>query len=201
MQKQKITRSAKISKPSVPQTAGKLRIIGGIWRSRQLPVIDAEGLRPTTDRVRETLFNWLQSDLPFSRCLDLFAGSGALGLEAASRGASDVVMVENSAPVYQVLEQNIKRLDASQVSVVKQDALHYLQQLAPQDSVFDIVFLDPPYQSGLLEPVIEALALSKGAKVYLEAKKGDDTQVPDNWLLLRDKVAGQIHYRLYEIES
>ena len=183
---------------------GRLRIIGGSWRSRVLPVPDAEGLRPTTDRVRETLFNWLQTDVPGSRCLDLFAGSGALGLEAASRGASEVVMVEKASAVYKTLQQNIKTLGASQVSVMNQDALRFLNQqsAACEGSLkFDIVFLDPPYQSALLEPVIELLPLAAGTKVYLEARKGDDITVPKNWLPLKDKLAGQIHYSLYEIEG
>lgn len=181
-------------------TQGKLRIIGGRWRSRQLPVMDAEGLRPTTDRVRETLFNWLQMDIAGSRCLDLFAGSGALGLEAASRGAKEVVMVEKSSAVFKNLQQNVKALDASEVSLVQADALDFLQRLN-SDTDFDIVFIDPPYQSELLEPAIGMLRLSAGSRVYLEARKGDDISVPENWLLLKDKTAGQIHYCLYEIEA
>lgn len=213
-----INRKTKSSAQKLAQVAnqataqGKLRIIGGTWRSRQLPVIDAEGLRPTTDRVRETLFNWLQTDVPGSRCLDLFAGSGALGLEAASRGAAEVVMVEKSPAVFKNLQQNIEKLEASQVKLLKQDALDYLQQLTSATESdgalkfarslnFDIVFLDPPYQSALLQPVIALLALSAGTKVYLEARKGDDINVPDSWHLLKDKTAGQIHYRLYKIEE
>jgi len=179
---------------------GKLRIIGGRWRSRQLPVMDAEGLRPTTDRVRETLFNWLQMDIAGSRCLDLFAGSGALGLEAASRGAKEVVMIEKSAAVCKILQNNISTLDATEVTLIQGDALDYLQKPDP-DTGFDIVFIDPPYQSGLLEPVIAKLSLVTGSRVYLEARKGDDITVPENWLLLKDKTAGQIHYCLYEIEN
>jgi len=199
---QKAKRAVRIAKSSPVAITGKLRIIGGIWRRRQLPVIDAEGLRPTTDRVRETLFNWLQTDLAGSRCLDLFAGSGALGLEAASRGASDVVLVEKSPAIAQMLAHNIKQLEASQVKLLHQDALLYLQsQNSSADLDVDIVFLDPPYQSALLQPVIAALRLGTGTKVYLEAKKGDDVAIPDNWLLLKDKVAGQIHYRLYEISN
>lgn len=181
-------------------TQGKLRIIGGRWRSRQLPVIDSEGLRPTTDRVRETLFNWLQMDIAGSRCLDLFAGSGALGLEAASRGAKEVVMVEKSSAVFKILQQNVKTLAASEVSLVQDDALDFLERLNA-DTHFDIVFIDPPYQSGLLEPVINRISLVAGSRVYLEARKGDDISVPENWRLLKDKTAGQIHYCLYEIEA
>lgn len=181
---------------------GKLRIIGGSWRSRILPVLDADGLRPTTDRVRETLFNWLQTDIPGSRCLDLFAGSGALGLEAASRGAKEVMMVEKSSEAFKILQQNIEKLAASQVSLLKQDALLYLKSLssAVEPLAVDILFLDPPYQADLLQSILDLLVLSAGTKVYLECKKGHDVKIPSNWLLLKDKVAGQVHYRLYEIE-
>lgn len=182
---------------------GKLRIIGGTWRSRRLPVLQEEGLRPTTDRVRETLFNWLQNDLPGSRCLDLFAGSGALGLESASRGAEEVVMIEKSATAFKVLQQNIDKLKAVQIKLLNQDALLYLKQAKSitEPLNFDIVFLDPPYQSNFLPTIIDLLVLPVGTKVYLESQKGDDIETPSNWLLLKDKTAGQIHYRLYEIEE
>lgn len=168
--------------------------------------MDAEGLRPTTDRVRETLFNWLQVDIPASRCLDLFAGSGALGLEAASRGASEVVMVEKSPAVYKVLQQNIEKLAASTVKLKQQDALSYLQQQTSATEFsgalnVDIIFIDPPYQSDLMAAVIELLVLSAGTKVYLEAQKGDEVNVPPNWQLLKDKTAGQVHYSLYEVKE
>lgn len=215
MAKQKLSRAKKINRHKKSSSRsiiksegqsklplGKLRIIGGSWRSRILPVLDADGLRPTTDRVRETLFNWLQTDVPGSRCLDLFAGSGALGLEAASRGAKEVVMIEKSPEVFKILQQNIEKLAASQVTLLKQDALLYLQSLGPEEGPleFDLVFLDPPYQAGLLQSVIGLLDLSTGTKVYLECKKGDDIDIPSNWFLLKDKVAGQVHYRLYEKE-
>lgn len=192
---------AKHNKPSSIKTTGKCRIIGGRWRSRQLPIIDADGLRPTTDRVRETLFNWLQGDLTDSVCLDLFAGSGVLGFEAASRGASKVLMVEKSPAIFKNLQQNVRLLDAADsVAVLNQDALLYLKQLTSADE-FDIVFIDPPYDAGLIEPVIERLKLSGGCKVYLESRKGNAVNVPENWSLLKDKTAGQIHYCLYEIEN
>jgi len=178
---------------------GKLRIIGGRWRSRQLPIIDAEGLRPTTDRVRETLFNWLQQDIAGCRCLDLFAGTGALGFEAASRGASDVVMVEKANAVFQQLKQNASLLDADNVQLLHRNAIEYLQQLTSAAD-FDIVFLDPPYQSGLLSAAIAALTLPAGVIVYVEANVAEEITVPANWVQLKDKTAGQIHYCLYEIE-
>ena len=191
-----------VAKQNKSPAQGKLRIIGGQWRSRQLPVIEADGLRPTTDRVRETLFNWLQENVPGSCCLDLFAGSGALGFEAASRGASEVVLVEKSSSIYKMLQQNVKKLDASQITLLNLDALSYLQNLTTAESAkYDIVFIDPPYQSALLGPVIDLLVLSVGTKVYLEARKGDEINVPDNWNLLKDKTAGQIHFCLYEIRD
>jgi len=179
---------------------GKLRIIGGRWRSRQLPIIEAEGLRPTTDRVRETVFNWLQQDIAGRRCLDLFAGTGALGFEAASRGAHEVVMVEKNTVVYQQLKQNASVLEADNVQLLHRDAIEYLQQLTSAAD-FDIVFLDPPYQSGLLPAAIAALSLPAGAIVYVEANKAEEIAVPENWIQLKDKTAGQIHYCLYEIEN
>ena len=191
-----------VAKQNKSRAQGKLRIIGGQWRSRQLPVIEADGLRPTTDRVRETLFNWLQENVPGSSCLDLFAGSGALGFEAASRGASKVVLVEKSSSIYKMLQQNVKKLGASQITLLNLDALSYLQNLTTAESAkYDIVFIDPPYQSALLGPVIDLLVLSVGTKVYLEARKGDEINVPDNWNLLKDKTAGQIHFCLYEIRD
>ena len=179
---------------------GKLRIIGGRWRSRQLPIIDAEGLRPTIDRVRETVFNWLQQDIAGRRCLDLFAGTGALGFEAASRGAHEVVMVEKNTVVYQQLKQNASVLEADNVQLLHREAIEYLQQLTSAAD-FDIVFLDPPYQSGLLPAAIAALSLPAGAIVYVEANKAEEIAVPENWIQLKDKTAGQIHYCLYEIEN
>lgn len=191
---------AKKNKRHEDRPAGKLRIIGGQWRSRQLPVIDVDGLRPTTDRVRETLFNWLQADIPGAACLDLFAGTGALGFEAASRGAKQVVMIEKSNAAYDVLLKNRKTLQADRVELHHHDAMDYLQQLT-SPAEFDIVFLDPPYQSGLLQPVIDKLAVKSGCKVYLELNNKDQISTPENWQLLKDKTAGQIHFCLYQADN
>lgn len=177
---------------------GKLRIIGGTWRSRQLPILQAEGLRPTTDRVRETLFNWLQTRIAGSRCLDLFAGSGALGFEAASRGASEVQMIEQNAQVFQQLQENCQLLKAVQVKCRQANALDYLQQADTRQ--FDIVFLDPPYQLDLMSAVCQQLTLVQGALVYVETQKNQTPELPSEWNLLKDKTAGQIHYRLYEVD-
>lgn len=178
---------------------GELRIIGGRYRGRRLPVPSEPGLRPTSDRVRETLFNWLQPVIDGSRCLDLFAGSGALGFEAASRGAREVVMVEQVTGVAKVLRNNAKVLGAAAVRVEQADALHWLDAKAPRP--FDIVFLDPPFALGLLGPACALLArngfLAAGARVYLETSAyAGLPELPRDWRVTRDKVAGQVRYAL-----
>lgn len=182
---------------------GELRIIGGEWRSRKLPVAEVPGLRPTPDRVRETLFNWLQADIAGARCLDLFAGSGALGFEAASRGAREVVMVEADVRAQHNLAANIALLKAQQVQLVRSEALNWLQQ---PHAPFDVVFLDPPYASQLLVPSCELLEkhhhLSPRAKIYLEYPAQHDLpQLPANWQIIRGKKAGQVGYYLAQREQ
>jgi len=177
---------------------GELRIIGGEWRSRKLPIADVPGLRPSTDRVRETLFNWLQTDIAGSRCLDLFAGSGALGFEAASRGAREVVLVESDARAQSILASNIDLLKAQQVQLVRADAMNWLQQA---HGSFDVVFVDPPYASQLLAPACALLEqhqhLSPQAKIYLEYPSQHALpQLPVNWQIIRGKKAGQVGYYL-----
>lgn len=181
---------------------GELRIIGGEWRSRKLPVADVPGLRPSTDRVRETLFNWLQADIAGARCLDLFAGSGALGFEAASRGAREVVLVESDARAQQNLAANIVLLKAQQVQLVRADAMSWLQQA---HGPFDVVFLDPPYASHLLAPSCALLEqqhqLAAQAKIYLEyPSQYELPQLPENWQIIRGKKAGQVGYYLAQRE-
>lgn len=178
----------------------KLRIIGGVWRSRQIVFDDAPGLRPTPDRVRETLFNWLQADVVNSRCLDLFAGSGALGLEAASRGAKRVVQVESNIGVCRNLRDNIVKLAASQITVVAMDVERFL--LEPVES-FDLVFLDPPFAKNLAAPACRQLALSgclsANAKIYVETERGSSlNDMPPDWRLLKDKVAGDVRFSLFQ---
>ena len=174
---------------------GKLRIIGGQWRSRRLPVVDLAGLRPTTDRVRETLFNWLQNDVPGARCLDLFAGSGALGFEAASRGAASVVMLEKQAQAASVLMENIRTLQADNIQLVQQDAMQWLQK--PPATCFDIVFLDPPFD--LLE---QNGFLAENACIYLEIDSHQALpEIPASWRVQREKKAGQVGYYLIRRES
>lgn len=176
----------------------QLRIIGGHWRGRKLPFPDVPGLRPTPDRVRETLFNWLTPVIIGARCLDLFAGSGALGLEALSRGASQVVLVDNHAAVSKQLHSNLALLQSTAAEVVKAEALHYLKGPA---TAFDIVFLDPPYQADLLPQCIEKIEqggwLNSHAWIYLEASsKSGLPPLPPNWAVYRSKAAGEVGYHL-----
>ena len=183
--------------------ANLVRIIGGVHRGRRLHFSAAQGLRPTSDRVRETLFNWLQTAVPGSRCLDLFAGSGALGFEAVSRGAGSVTMVESQRKVFQALQKNIELLGVSgSVDTIFADSLKWLQRETPT-LPFDIVFLDPPFNKELLQPAIELLEtngwLAKGALVYIEQDASEkEPDLPANWCELKSKKAGQVRYRLIE---
>lgn len=180
--------------------SNQVRIIAGQWRGRKLPFPDAQGLRPTADRIRETLFNWLTPVLHGAHCLDLFAGSGALGFEAASRGAAQVVMVDSARDVTAALQENAKRLSASTLQIRQQEAAAYL---ATGPGPFDVVFLDPPFNSPeLLLQSIDGLSapgrLAAGASIYIEtpAASGEPV-VPANWILEKQKKAGQVAYRLY----
>jgi 16S rRNA (guanine966-N2)-methyltransferase len=179
------------------QSESQVRIIGGEHRGRRLPFADIPGLRPTGDRIRETLFNWLQPVLPGARCLDLFSGSGSLGLEAASRGAGEVVMIDAASVVVRQLEENRKNLGLERVRIIRADALQWLEQ---DPTAFDIVFLDPPFSANLLEPICRKLNqgwLKDHAHVYLEdlVSRGMPG-LPEGWQLLKDKKAGQVSYGL-----
>ena len=163
---------ARRKKPNQPQQnrgKGLIRIIAGQWKGRKLPVVRVEGLRPTPDRVRETLFNWLQGSLYQARCLDLFAGSGAIGFEALSRGAKQVVMVEKNHKAAQQLSDNIKRLNAENAILKNTDAYQYLKS---ETEPFDIIFLDPPFRKGHLEKVLDQIVkqnlLAENGLIYLE---------------------------------
>jgi 16S rRNA (guanine966-N2)-methyltransferase len=179
------------------QAANQVRIIAGTWRGRRLLFEPVPGLRPTPDRVRETLFNWLSPVVRGARCLDLYAGSGALGLEAASRGAAAVVLVDNDPQVVAALGRQLELLGAQQVRVVRADVMQWLSGAA---SPFDIVFLDPPFRRQLLGPCIHLLErhgwLADEARIYIEAEKGLVPELPENWDLLRSKAAGQVGYHL-----
>ncbi len=180
--------------------ANKLRIIGGEWRSRQIVFDDAPGLRPTPSRVRETLFNWLQADIVNSRCLDLFAGSGALGFEAASRGAKRVVQVESNPKACQKLRDNISALQARQIELVPLEVGRFLQGTAES---FDLVFLDPPFGHNQVQPTCQLLEqqgwLAGYAKIYVEAERNlTFVDMPSNWRPLKSKVAGEVGYYLFQ---
>jgi 16S rRNA (guanine966-N2)-methyltransferase len=167
-----------------------VRIIGGEWRRRLLEFPDAPDLRPTPDRLRETLFNWLGQDLTGETCLDLFAGSGALGFEAASRGARLSVLVERDAAAVRALEANRALLSAQQVEIIRADALAFLQSDGRR---YDVVFLDPPYRLNLLACVLPLLGriLAPGARVYLEADRA--LEPPIGFELLKQARVGQVH--------
>ena len=179
------------------QQGNQLRIIAGRWRGRKLTFAPVPGLRPTPDRVRETLFNWLGPLLPGARCLDLFAGSGALGIEAASRGAAEIVMVDNDPLVARTLREQLQLLDCSVAQVVQQDVKRWLLMPA---TPFDIVFLDPPFRENSLPECMRLLEangwLAAGARVYLEAERNYTPELPDGWQLSRSKHAGQVGYHL-----
>ena len=174
-----------------------MRIIAGRWRGRRLPLAPNSAARPTPDRVRETLFNWLMPVIDGARCLDLFAGTGALGLEALSRGARSALLVEQEPAAVAALKSNVERLAADGASVLLADARRYL---AGHPSAFDIVFLDPPYAENALEDLCTLLArgwLAPGARVYLEwSRSGSRPTLPNDWQLLREKTAGQVCFAL-----
>lgn len=171
----------------------KVRIIGGAWRSRQIAFPPAKDLRPTPDRVRETLFNWLGQDLAGKSCLDLFAGSGALGFEAASRGAQRVAMVERDPVVFKALAANRSLLRADAVELTKSDALEFLRA---DGGVYDVVFLDPPFDAGYWPRVATLLPprLAPGAMVYYEC--GVPTRPMPGWEVWKESRAGQVRYQL-----
>jgi 16S rRNA (guanine966-N2)-methyltransferase len=177
----------------------RVRIIGGEHRGRKLEFPDVPGLRPTGDRIRETLFNWLAPSLPGAACLDLFAGSGALGLEAASRGAGQVLMLDRSQQVVAQLRANIALLGLERARVEQADAISWLQGRAQR---FDIIFLDPPFADSLLHQACSMVQeqgwLNPGGLIYLEADATSGLpRLPANWRQLKEKAAGQVHYFLY----
>ncbi|MDR2225918.1 16S rRNA (guanine(966)-N(2))-methyltransferase [Providencia rettgeri] len=184
-----------------PQSAplGQIRIIGGKWRGRKLPVRDSEGLRPTTDRIKETLFNWLMPVIRDARCLDCFAGSGSLGFEALSRFAQNVTFIELDKQNAQLLTENKARLQADDATVITNSSLTVLSQ---QGAPFDVVFIDPPFRKGLLNETIQLLEknqwLADESWIYVESEAESPlTDLPANWQLHREKIAGQVAYRLF----
>jgi len=187
---------------SKKRPGGNVRIIGGELRSRKISFPDAAGLRPSADRVRETLFNWLQMAIPAARVLDLFAGSGALGFEAASRGASSVVMVEKAKPAANALRDNRDALATTAVQIIEADALIWLRRDAGKQR-FDLVFLDPPFDANQHYEAAYTLAesgcLAPGALVYIEsAEPLDEAMLPSNWTGRKIKRAGAVHSTLLQ---
>lgn len=175
-----------------------VRIIAGKYRAKNITVPLSEGLRPTPQRVRETLFNWLMHDIRGAQVCDAFAGSGALGFEALSRGAAHVVLLEQSAHVARILHQTAQSLEAKQISIIQSDALNYL---AHCQQVFDLIFLDPPFHSNLYEPCLELIQnkniLVNHGLLYIESASPLKLS-SKYWHCLRQKKAGEVHYALYQ---
>ena len=175
-----------------------LRIIGGEWRGRKIHFPPVAAIRPTPDRVRETVFNWLQTALAGRRCLDLYAGSGALGLEALSRGAREVVFVDREPAVARHLFATLQMLDCDRGRVVRSDARRFLEGSAEP---FDLIFLDPPFGESVLAEVCRQIAaggwLAPGGFVYLESPaSAGPPELPDGWTLLKSRRAGEVGYHL-----
>ncbi|MFA6312137.1 MAG: 16S rRNA (guanine(966)-N(2))-methyltransferase RsmD [Sterolibacterium sp.] len=174
----------------------RIRITGGQWRSRLIKVADSpKELRPTPDRVRVTLFNWLGQDLTGLSCLDLFAGSGILGFEAASRGAERVTLIEQDQGAYAMLRQNAQALDSPKLELIRTDAVKFADSTAQR---YDLIFLDPPFRHGWIEriaPLLQRLA-NPGARLYVEAERAVDTV--GEWRSVRQGRAGQVAYQLLE---
>ena len=189
-------------KPGKKSPPGRLRIVAGIWRSRLLDIADAEGLRPTSERIRETLFNWLAMKIVGARCLDLCAGTGALGLEALSRGAAEAVLVEKSAKAIDALRRNVATLGSDKAIVRQADALEFLRSGdCGQYGKYDVVFLDPPFAADMLEDLCRLLEeqsiLAADARVYLEQDRAKpETVLPEGWVVLKTKSAGNVRYSL-----
>ncbi len=184
---------------------GSCRIIAGKWRGRKIKFDDAEGLRPTTDRIRETVFSWLQPYISQSSCLDCFAGSGVLGFEALSRGAQEVVFIEQNSKTVKGLQENVRTLEADNVAIHHQDTLSWLQSASTNRNLsqkFDLVFLDPPFHSDLLAKSSVLLnrsgCLVEDAIIYVEHAVDANVALPDNWVCLKQKSSGQVSYKLFE---
>ena len=193
----RVTHKNAAGKKTAATAPNRLRIVGGRWRGMKIDFPAIEAIRPSPDRVRETLFNWLQSRIVGARCLDLFAGSGALGIEALSRGAAEAVFVDREPQIGRHLTQTLQRLGAAGATVQVEDAARFLTRLP---SAFDVVFLDPPFASSLLQTAFTRLPqgwLASDAYVYVECPA--DTPLPPlpaGWMLYRSKQAGQVGYHL-----
>lgn len=184
------------------KSSGNIRIIAGKHRGRKLPVIDAEGLRPTTDRVKETVFNWLMPYVQGSHCLDCFAGAGSLGFEALSRHAEHVTFLELNKQAAKQLIANKQLLGATNCEVFQTNTLEFLSTSASKQ--YDLIFIDPPFRQGLVEKVSNLLAsgwLAPQAIIYLEQEaEATSTMLPDNWQPIKNKTMGQVSYQLYQLK-
>jgi 16S rRNA (guanine966-N2)-methyltransferase len=184
------------------KTTSRLRIIGGKWRSRMLPIADVEGLRPTTDRVRETVFNWLQPYLYGAKVLDVFAGSGVLGFEALSREAASATLIEKNKYAAKNLTENANTLKAENAVIWQTDALAWLASCTQS---FNVIFLDPPFNKGLLPNCINLIhehnLIEDNGWVYIESESDlSDLPIPRHWHLFREKKAGMVVLRLFQVE-
>ncbi|MCY4177940.1 MAG: 16S rRNA (guanine(966)-N(2))-methyltransferase RsmD [Endozoicomonadaceae bacterium] len=196
-------RQNKILQHNKRVSEGTLRIIGGLWRGRRLPFADITQMRPTLDHIRERLFNWLMFNTEGARCLDAFAGSGALGIEALSRQAGEVVFLEKAEEAAKFIENNMKRLHCNHYQLFNMDALQWLKTM--KASPFDIVFLDPPFHQNLIMPVCELLQKRKWLKIntliYIEMEKKAHFIPPDNWQLTKQKVTKTTDTVLFRVVS
>ena len=183
-----------------PIKGGFIRLISGKWRGKKLPVKDIEGLRPTTDRTKETLFNWLMHDINDSNCLDCFSGSGSLAFEALSRFANKVTLLEKDKSVVKQLQENLVALEVTNAEVIATDSIQYLSQIATEQ--YNIVFIDPPFNKNLVQPCCDALQqnnyLAEDALIYIEREvELNNLSLPASWTLLKEKSTGQVTYQLY----
>jgi len=188
------SKSKKIKQKS--HQKNQIRIIAGSMRGRKITFPDGRGLRPTLDQVRETLFNWLAADIPGSICLDLFAGSGALGFEAISRGASSVIMVDANSKVTDNLKKNVNNLSIENVKIINQKAKKFLEK---NQQLFDLVFLDPPFEKGMLDSITTQIKphLSEKALVYVEQENSNSTiDFSDEWKVIKSKKGSRFCYAL-----
>ncbi len=188
------------------KSAGQIRIIAGKHKGRKLPVLMAEGLRPTTDRVKETVFNWLMPYIHQANCLDCFAGSGSLGFEAMSRGANQVTLVELNRSAAKQLQTNKDLINADNIAVINADALSYLKEdgSSASQKAFDLVFLDPPFRKQLVEQAAQLLngyGLAEDALVYVEMEAESSQVIPAHWHVIKEKVTGQVIYQLYQYQG
>ncbi len=201
----KVHKTLAKSQRSSTSGSGTVRIIAGEFRSRKLPVVEVAGLRPTTDRIRETLFNWLQHSTVSAHCLDMYAGTGALGFEAASRGAAKVVMIEQDRNAFSGLHQSVELLKTEKVELINTNALTWLEGgIETAELEFDIIFVDPPFDQNLalksLEKLMCSSCIKSGTLIYLEENaQADQITLPETLEIIKQAKAGQVKYSLLKL--